>query len=119
MAVVLLRFVAAYSIFDTLNLILSSALRGAGDTVYVMMLSTSLSFSLMVIPTWVIQHYRIGGIYLAWLFLSLYVCVLGFAFLFRFLRGKWKSMRVIETEHIILIGNAPHAEIPACDGEIC
>jgi len=37
-----------------------------------------------------------GGIFAAWTFLSLYVIVVGFAFLGRFLHGKWRSMRVIE-----------------------
>jgi MATE family multidrug resistance protein len=99
MAIVILRFVALYSIFDTMNLIFASALKGAGDTVFVMFLSTSLGLTLMVIPTWLVCTYG-GGIYTAWAFLTLFVTVLGFSFLARFLHGRWRHMRVIETPPI-------------------
>jgi len=34
----------------------------------------------------------------AWTILTVYVIILIFAFLFRFLSGKWKSMLVIDTK---------------------
>jgi MATE family multidrug resistance protein len=36
------------------------------------------------------------GIYIGWVFVTAYIIVLGMVFFFRFLGGKWKSMRVIE-----------------------
>jgi MATE family multidrug resistance protein len=36
------------------------------------------------------------GIYSGWVFVTAYIIVLGMVFFFRFLGGKWKSMRVIE-----------------------
>ena len=36
------------------------------------------------------------GIYAGWAAATVYVLSLGFVFMFRFLNGKWKSMRVIE-----------------------
>ncbi len=98
MAVIILRFVALYSVFDTMNLIFASALKGAGDTFFVMCLSTGLGMGMMVIPTWIICTYG-GGIYAAWGVLTLFVTVLGFCFLIRFLKGRWRDMRVIDTSH--------------------
>ena len=49
-ATVLLRFVALYSIFDMLNLIHAAGLRGAGDTVYPMLLTLVLAFVAMLLP---------------------------------------------------------------------
>ena len=92
---ILLRFVAVYSLFDSMNIIFSFALRGAGDTRFVTAISLAMAWPLMVIPTWAAWHYR-WGLYWAWTFASAYVIALGFVFLFRFRAGKWKSMRVIE-----------------------
>lgn len=101
MAVVMLRFVALYSVFDTLNLIFASALRGAGDTVRVMLLSLSLGIGILVIPTWLVCIYG-GGIYGAWTMLTLFVSVLGLCFLRRFMKGGWRKLRVIDTLHTAL-----------------
>jgi MATE family, multidrug efflux pump len=93
----LLRFVAFYSLFDSLNAVFSFALRGAGDTHFVTGAALALSWPVMVIPTWL--AWRFGwGLYWAWAFVSVYVVLLGFIFLARFRGGKWKSMRVIEPE---------------------
>ena len=91
----LLRFVAVYSLFDTMNIVFSFALRGAGDTRFVTIVSLFLSWPIMVLPTWAAWKYG-WGLYWAWGFASAYVIALGITFLLRFQAGKWKSMRVIE-----------------------
>ncbi len=95
MAVILLRFVALYSLFDGANLIFSAALKGAGDTVFVMFLSSSLSVVLMVLPTWLVCRDENGSIWAAWWSLTAFILVLAVCFLLRFLQGRWKSMRVV------------------------
>jgi MATE family multidrug resistance protein len=97
---VLLRFVAVYSLFDSMNLVFSFALRGAGDTRFVTILSLALSWPLMVVPTWAAWRYD-WGLYWAWTFASAYVIALGITFLLRFRAGKWKSMRVIERAPVV------------------
>ena len=92
---VLLRFVAFYSLFDSMNLIFAFALKGAGDTRFVTALSLVLAWPLMVIPTWFAWRYD-WGLYWAWAFATAFVVVLALAFLARFIQGKWKAMRVIE-----------------------
>ncbi|OQA03474.1 MAG: Multidrug resistance protein MdtK [Planctomycetes bacterium ADurb.Bin401] len=97
-AVVLLYFVSFYCIFDTGNIIFSAALKGAGDTRFVMYVSIWLNWLIMVIPSWAAITYLHGRarLFVAWAALSGYVCALAVLFLLRFLSGKWKSMRVIE-----------------------
>jgi MATE family multidrug resistance protein len=92
---VLLRFVAVYSLFDSMNLVFSFALRGAGDTRFVTAVALLLAWPLMVLPTWAAWYYG-WGLYWAWTFASAYIIALGVTFLLRFRAGKWKSMRVIE-----------------------
>ncbi|HVK11311.1 MAG TPA: MATE family efflux transporter [Gemmataceae bacterium] len=97
---VLLIFVAAYSIFDAGNLVLSFGLRGAGDTLFVSLVSLALAWPVMVVPTYL--AWKLGwGLYWAWFFASLYIGFQALCFLLRFRHGKWKSMRVIEQQVIV------------------
>ncbi|OPZ81514.1 MAG: Multidrug resistance protein NorM [bacterium ADurb.Bin429] len=99
--VVMLRFVAAYCLFDVCNLAFAGALKGAGDTLFVMLLSSGLGVTIMLVPTylWCVRPGGLG-VYGAWFFITLFVCVLAVAFLLRYLHGKWRTMRVIEQEVI-------------------
>jgi MATE family multidrug resistance protein len=95
-ATVLLRFVAVYSIFDMMNLIHAAGLRGAGDTVYPMVLTFVLAWLAMLVPAWVGCVTLGAGVYFAWAMASLYVLLLGLLMRRRFRTGRWKAMRVIE-----------------------
>jgi len=95
-SVVLLRFVAVYSIFDTMNIIFCSALKGAGDTPYVMIVTVILSLFVLILPTYLVVVLLDWGLMAAWVLASAYIILIGIIFYLRFLGGKWKSMRVIE-----------------------
>lgn len=95
--VVLLRFVAAYCLFDALNLVFVSAIRGAGDMRFV--LCTTLSTSPVAIAaTWWGLRWQGWGLIWCWTVITLWVCSLGLIYLARFLQGRWRHMRVIEPE---------------------
>lgn len=110
LTIVLLRFVALYSIFDTLNIIFASALKGAGDTRFVMYMLTSVSTLVLIIPSYVVIVVFNQGIYVAWGIATAYVIILGVAFLVRYRGGKWKTMSVIERGVLCLTPTVP--EIP-------
>jgi MATE family multidrug resistance protein len=95
-SIVLLRFVAVYSVFDTLNIIFCSAIKGAGDTRYVMLITVILSVFLLIVPVYLAVVVFELGLMVAWVFATAYVISLGLIFYFRFVGGKWKAMRVIE-----------------------
>ncbi len=97
LTVILLRFVAVYSIFDTMNLVFASAIKGAGDTRYVMVAIVITSALVLVAPTYLGVIVMGWGVMVSWINVSAYVMILSIVFLLRFLGGKWKSMRVIET----------------------
>jgi len=113
--VILLRFVAFYSVFDTFNIIFSSAIKGAGDTRFVMITISILSFCVLVIPNYLFLIVFKKGLYFGWAITSIYIILLGFIFFFRFLKGKWKTMKVIEE----IRHDAPkiYPEIPTIDFE--
>lgn len=105
---ILLIFVAAYSLLDTMNVIYSGALRGAGDVRFVTWTIAGLSFGIMVVPSYIAVEWLGGGIYTVWSIGSIYVCVLALIFWWRFRQGRWKSMRVIEpTVGIVQGGMGP------------
>ena len=90
----LLIFVAIFVLFDSLNLIFSFTLKGAGDTRFVSLVALVLPWPIMVFPTWYVSEWD-NGVYWAWAAASVFICLQGLVFLARFLQGRWKSMRVI------------------------
>lgn len=98
---ILLRFVAVYALFDTCGILYSSAVKGAGDTHFVMKITTVLSIFILVIPTYISVVIFKSNLYLPWSFCALFIISLGITFLIRFLNGKWQSMSVIEKQEIL------------------
>lgn len=95
LVVVLLRFVAAYCLFDAMNIVFSSAIKGAGDTQFIL-LTTVVVSSLAVLLTWLGLERWQQGLTWCWAMVTLWILLLGGIYLARFLQGKWRSMRVIE-----------------------
>lgn len=96
LARILLRFVAFYSLFDALNIVFSSAIKGAGDTRFVMLTIIALSIGVLIVPNWIIIVLLHGSLYAAWIVATTYISLLGVVFFLRYRGGKWKRMRVIE-----------------------
>jgi MATE family multidrug resistance protein len=109
LAIMLLRFVALYSIFDAMSIVFSSAVKGAGDTRFVMLCELFLSILVMVIPSYIALVRFSLGIYSGWICATTYICVLGIVFYARFLNGTWKEMRVIEERIIAVPPQFPEA----------
>ncbi len=90
----ILKIIAIFVCFDAMNLVFSSALRGAGDTRFVTAVALIVPWPLMVLPTYFL-HTLTGGVYWSWLAAGLFACVQALIFLFRFKGGKWKTLSVI------------------------
>jgi MATE family multidrug resistance protein len=101
LGVVLMRFVAVFCFFDALNLIFSGAIKGAGDTRFIMWTIAALSLGVMIVPVYVAVEVIGAGIYTAWTLATLYISALGLAFMLRYRQGKWKGMRVIEAQPLV------------------
>ena len=100
LGVILMRFVAVFCFFDALNLVFSGAIKGAGDTRFIMWTIGALSLGVMITPMYVAVEVLRGGIYTTWALATFYICALGIAFMIRYRQGKWKTMRVIEFQPI-------------------
>jgi MATE family multidrug resistance protein len=95
-AVVLLRFLAAFTVLDGMAIIFGSAIRGAGDTRFSLVFTLITSWFLMVLPTWICWQWYGGHLIASWTACTVYICVLGIGMMIRFQSGRWKTMRVIE-----------------------
>ena len=83
--------------FDQLlSVVFGGGLNGAGDTRYVMWMMVTLSWVLMIVPTYLACMVFGRGLYLAWGFKAAFIVALGLTYLKRFRMGKWRTMRVIE-----------------------
>jgi MATE family multidrug resistance protein len=99
---ILLRFVALYCLFDAVQIMLIGALRGAGDTKFILWASSIIS-TLAILTGWTCEslfawNERGFGLWGWWWIITGWIFTLGVVYLARFLGGKWKSMRVIEPE---------------------
>jgi len=101
LGVPLMRFVALFSFFDALNLIFSGALKGAGDTRFIMWTIGLLSLGMMIVPVYLAVEFMGAGVFWVWVLATLYICGLGVAFFLRYLGGQWKRMRVIEPNPVL------------------
>ena len=97
-ALVSLRFIALWSIFDSLAIIFSSALKGAGDTAFIMLSICLTGPIILIAPTFLIIEIFHLGLNAAWISGVAYVLCLGIVYYLRFKAGKWESMRVIESQ---------------------
>jgi MATE family multidrug resistance protein len=104
LGVILMRFVAVFCFFDALNLIYSGAIKGAGDTRFIMWTIAALSFGGMIIPVYLAVEVIGAGIYIAWTLATFYASALGLAFMLRYRQGKWKKMQVIESQPYLAEG---------------
>lgn len=94
MAVILLRFVAAYCLVDNFNIILMAMLAGAGDTRW-MLLASAILHAAFILALVILV--RLGaGTLLLWLAATVFVFVLAAILTHRFFSGAWENRRVID-----------------------
>ncbi|MFN3189643.1 MAG: MATE family efflux transporter [Aureliella sp.] len=92
----LIRFIALYCILDGLQIVFVGAIKGAGDTWFVLGTTIFISVS-AVLAGYLCQWYQGPSLHLWWYIITGWVATMGFAFASRYLSGAWKSKRVIET----------------------
>ncbi len=94
-AIVYMRYITAYLVFDGFCIVFSHAIRGAGDTRFAMRASLAISWGTLVLPTF-IAHYAGASDHVFWAILVCHVLIASTVFLARYRAGNWMSMQVIE-----------------------
>jgi multidrug resistance protein, MATE family len=95
--VVLLRFVAVYCLFDAMNVIFAGALKGAGDTRFILITAAAMA-PLPIVGCWSGMRYFGWQLLACWTLITVWICAMGLIYLARFLQGRWRGMRVIEPQ---------------------
>jgi len=96
LTIVLLRFVGAYCLFDAMMVVFVNAIKGAGDTRFIL-LTTLIMSPLPVLAGWAgIRYFDLGLIW-CWTVITAWIVALGVIYFARFMQGKWQHMRVIES----------------------
>ena len=106
----LLRIVSVIMPAFALVMILSGALRGAGDTRFILYVSTVLAVS-MSAATWVGIEWLGFGLFGAWSIITVAIMSVGIVYTLRFIQGRWQDMRVIEAEYTLGDLPVPHVEV--------
>jgi len=91
---VMLRLASLYTLADASQLVLAGALRGAGDTKWVMWISVVLHW-ILALSSFFLIRYRILSPVGMWLFFIGFVISLGICMFLRFRSEKWKEIRLI------------------------
>ena len=91
----LMAILSCWAAFDAITLILEGAIKGAGDTRYVMFVQLGVSFVLWMPVVFAVMafHPTIGWM---WGTMPIYCGTCAMLILVRFLRGKWKKIRLVQ-----------------------
>jgi MATE family multidrug resistance protein len=94
--VTLLWYVAAYSLVDSCNIVYFGALKGAGDTFFVMLSLTAFAVFLLGLPVLALERLGLASLHSLWITLSVYVVALALLAWRRFAGGRWQEIRLVE-----------------------
>ncbi len=93
---VLMKFMTIYLLFDSMIIIYTGVLKGAGDSRFIMLTTIGVSITSLFIPIWFGIN-RFGmGVYFSWSFITIYLVILFTIIKIRYNNGKWKEIRIIE-----------------------
>jgi MATE family multidrug resistance protein len=97
-AAMLLKFVAAYNLLDATQMIFVGALKGAGDTRFLLRVSVVLG-SLLAGFSWLCVRVWKVNIYGCWTLVVFWCLIAAVTYVARFKQGRWRKMRVIDMAH--------------------
>jgi MATE family multidrug resistance protein len=87
---------AFYTLADATALVFGGALRGAGDTTWVMWSSVLIHWSMALLVFCMVRLWNCEP-FTSWIAFVLCIVSLGFTFYRRFRRGKWRQIQMLES----------------------
>lgn len=91
----ILALVALYSLFDAVGIVVSNAIKGAGDTRFVMVTNLIGTVFVLIIPTFILVEVFEVGVFSAWVVFTATVIVMCAVFCLRYLSGRWKTVTLV------------------------
>lgn len=93
---ILLLMLAVWGAGDTTGIIVSGALKGAGDTRFVMIFHSLLAWGFLVPVQVLVVLFLERGVYSSWFCTLIYIILLGLGFVMRFRSDRWKQIDLLE-----------------------
>ncbi|MDX2014203.1 MAG: MATE family efflux transporter [Myxococcaceae bacterium] len=93
----MLMLSAAWQLFDASATSLAECLRGAGDTLYPLVVRLVIAWAVFVPGSWVTVRYLGGGDVGAMVWLVIYLALLALVLFLRFRSGRWRTLELLET----------------------
>lgn len=103
----LLIFSAIFQAFDACNIIVSGALRGAGDTRWLAIVMTSLAYLFFMPMAYFIAVTLDGQAVGAWLGATIYIIVMSFVLFWRFKSERWRDINIFTSTTVATETPAP------------
>jgi multidrug resistance protein, MATE family len=94
-AVSMVRLASLYVLVEAVMVALIGTLRGAGDTHFTMIVSVSVHWLIVPMLYLALNVFHFS-VLVSWFLLIIFYLVFSLLIILRFLRGKWKSIRVIQ-----------------------
>ena len=91
----LLVMMALWGMLDAINLVFSGALKGAGDTRFVLLCALATTWLVWIPGEVAILLWFDAGLLPAWAWMTAFTFMLAGGFWLRFRRGRWKSIQMI------------------------
>lgn len=92
--VVLLRFVALYSLFDAFNIMILGTLQAAGDTRWTFVVAAVMN-AVFLASLWICDSFH-ATLIVEWIICTAFVITTAIVWIGRFRSGRWKTVEVIE-----------------------
>ena len=96
LGIILLYFIAVYSIVDAGNIVFFGALKGAGDTLGIMFLLLAGLVFLLILPIAALNFLGMASVFSYWVVFTVYVMLLAGGAMIRFYLRGWHKIRIVE-----------------------
>ncbi|MEN8255336.1 MAG: MATE family efflux transporter [Verrucomicrobiota bacterium] len=107
---ILLAMLAIWGAADATAIILGGALKGAGDTHFVMYFQSAAAWGFLVLGQLVLVLVFECGLYISWTWTLLYIGILCVGFALRFRSGRWKSIDLLDRRVPLAVDTARDAQ---------
>lgn len=92
----LLALLGLWGMLDVINIVMNGALKGAGDTRFVLIYSLIFNWFLWIPGTCLLLYFlNERALFPVWGWMMVFICTFAFGFWIRFRHGRWKAIRMI------------------------
>jgi MATE family multidrug resistance protein len=100
---ILLVMLAVWGVADATAIIISGALKGAGDTHFVMYFQSAVAWGFLVLGQLLLVVVFNCNVYVSWSWTLLYIIILGIGFVLRFRSSHWKSIDLLDRRADVVV----------------